>query len=199
VRGSAGEGKPALLDPAGSIGLVVAERIRLGAAEHGAAIPGLAHLPLQPLVRGQSVNPMLPPAHPMTSNTVRARLTFSFRAEVHDLDSRIDLDRCAAGAGESPDFHLLLARQAGIDPYSYLYEVLESHDIEFSEATGLATPCCRDGRFDWPEFERLRQEEQDMEVVREIAERMLGVGDLDARADLKAALLAAYRAGKTAV
>jgi hypothetical protein len=134
----------------------------------------------------------------MTPNTVRARLSFSFRAEDHDLETRIDLDRCAAKAGEVPNFHLLLARQAGIDPYSYLYEVLESHDIEFSEATGLAAPCCRDGRFDWPEFERLRQEDQDIQVIRAIAERALGVGDLDQRADLKAALLAAYRAGKGA-
>lgn len=141
------------------------------------------------------MNPELP-ANPMAPNTVRARLAFSFRAEDHDLDTRIDLDACAAEAGEAPDFHLLLARQAGIDPYSYLYEVLESHDIAFSEAAGLAALCCRDGRFDWAEFERLRKEERDMEVVREIAERMLGVGDLDARADLKAALLAAYRAGK---
>ncbi len=132
----------------------------------------------------------------MAPNTVRARLAFSFRAEDHDLDTRIDLDACAAEAGESPNFHLLLARQAGIDPYSYLYEVLESHDIEFSEATGIAALCCRDNRFDWPEFERLRQDEQDVNVVRAIAERMLGVGDLDTRADLKAALLAAYRAGK---
>jgi hypothetical protein len=132
----------------------------------------------------------------MTTNTVRARLSFSFRAEDHDLETRIDLDRCAAEPGEVPNFHLLLAREASIDPYSYLYEVMESHDIEFSEATGLAIPCCRDGRLDWPEFERLRQEEQDLRVVRAIAERTMGVGDLDARADLKAALLAAYRAGK---
>lgn len=132
----------------------------------------------------------------MTTNTIRARLSFSFRAEDYDLKTRIDLDRCAAEAGEAPDFHLLLAREAGIDPYSYLYEVLESHEIEFSEATGLAVPCCRDGRFDWPEFERLHQDEQDLRVVRAIAERALGVDDLDQRADLKAALLAAYRAGR---
>ncbi len=135
----------------------------------------------------------------MTPNTVRARLSFAFRAEDHDLDTRVDLDRCIAEAGEAPNFHLLLARQAGIDTYSYLYEVLESHDIVFSEATGLAVSCCRDGRFDWPEFEQLRQAEQDLRVVRAIAERTLGVGDLDAHADLKTALLAAYRAGKNEV
>ncbi len=133
---------------------------------------------------------------PMASNTLRARLVFSFKGESLALDTVLDLDQCVEQAGAAPDFHLLLAKAGGIDPYSYLYEALESHEIEFSEATGIATLCCRDSGFDWPEFERLRQDERDMEVVRGIAARVLGVGDLDARADLKAALLAAYRAGK---
>ncbi len=131
----------------------------------------------------------------MPAHSVRARLAFSFRGETHDLDARIDLDRCAAEDGESFDFHRLLARQAGIDPYSYLYEVLESHDIDFSEPAGLAAACCRDGGFDWLAFQRLRQDERDLGVVRAIARRLLSEADLDARPDLKAALLAAYRAG----
>ena len=136
----------------------------------------------------------------MTPNTLRARLDFSFKGETYEFDTAIDLDRCSAEPGEAPNFHLLLAKESGIDPYSYLYEVLESHDIAFSDPTGVAVMCCRDGIFDWSQFERLRQEEADMEVVRAIAERTLGVDDLYARADLKAAmlaaLLAAYRAGK---
>lgn len=132
----------------------------------------------------------------MTSYTLRARLDFSFKGEPYELDTTFDLDRCTAEPGEQPNFHLLLAKAAGIDTYSYLYEVLESHEIAFSEATGPAALCCSDGQFDWPEFERLRQEDEDMQVIRAIAERILGVGDLDERADLKEALLAAYRAGK---
>jgi hypothetical protein len=132
----------------------------------------------------------------MTSNTLRARLDFSFKGEPYELDTTIDLDRCTAEPGELPNFHRLLAKAVGIDTYSYLYEVLESHEIEFSEATGPAAQCCRDGQFDWLEFERLRQEALDMQVIRAIAERTLGVGDLDQRADLKDALLAAYRVGK---
>jgi len=129
----------------------------------------------------------------MNSNTVRARLAFSFKAEAYELDATIDLDR---HVGEEPNFHLLLARTGGIDPYSYLYEVMESHEIVFSEATGVALQSCHDGCFDWSRFERDWREEQDLQVVREIAERTLGVRDLDGRSDLKAALLAAYRVGK---
>ncbi len=132
----------------------------------------------------------------MYTNSVRIRLNLSFKAETHELGTIVDLDHGQTAGEESPDFHLLLARAAGIDPYSYLYEALESHDLDFSEATGMAASCCRDGKFDWPQFVQLRREEQDMRVVRAIAAQILDVPDLDQRTDLKAALLAAYRAGK---
>ena len=132
----------------------------------------------------------------MSSNTVRARLAFSFKGETHELDAAFDLDSLVTGEGEEPDFHHLLAQAGGIDPYSYLYEVLESHEIGFSDPTGLAVNCCHDGRLDWSALEQLRREEPELRAVKAIAERMLGVADLDERADLKAALLAAYRAGK---
>lgn len=129
----------------------------------------------------------------MSDNTVRARVGFSFKGETYELDSVIDLD---AGSGEAPDFHRLLAQAAGIDPYSYLFEVLESHEIAFSDATGAAAQSCRDGRFDWARFERDRREERDWPAVKAIAERVLPTRDWEAAPGLKAALLAAYRAGK---
>jgi hypothetical protein len=132
----------------------------------------------------------------MNNNTVRARLSLSFKGETYELDSVIDLDRCGGEPGEAPDFHRILARAAGIDPYSYLYETLESHEIAFSDATGAAARSCRDGRFDWDQFERDRREEQDWAAVKAIAERVLATRDWAAAPDLKAALLAAYRAGK---
>ena len=133
----------------------------------------------------------------MNNNTIRARLSLSFKGETYELDSVIDLDRCLGESGEAPDFHRLLAQAAGIDPYSYLYETLEAHEIEFSDATGVAARSCRDGGFDWVQFEQDRREDQDWQVVRAIAERILAARDLDAEPDLKAALLAAYRAGKS--
>jgi hypothetical protein len=132
----------------------------------------------------------------MSNNTVRARLALSFKGETYELDSVIDLDRCLGEPGEAPNFHRLLARAGGIDPYSYLYEVLESHEIAFSDATGVAARSCHDGQFDWARFERDRREERDWHHVRAIAQQMLGARDLDADPDLKAALLAAYRAGQ---
>lgn len=132
----------------------------------------------------------------MSNNTVRARMTFSFKGETYELDSVIDLEECLGEPAEAPDFHRLLTRVAGIDPYSYLYEVLESHEIEFSDATGVAAHSCRDGRFDWNRFEHDMSEAQDWQAVSVVAERILGVSDWDAEPALKAALLAAYRAGR---
>ena len=132
----------------------------------------------------------------MSNNTVRARLSFSFKGETYELESVIDLNGCSGAPGEVPDFHRYLAQAAGIDPYSYLYEVLESHEIEFSDATGVAARSCADGRFDWARFEQDRSEERDWQIVRAIAQQMLGGRDLDADPELKAALLAVYRAGK---
>ena len=134
----------------------------------------------------------------MSINSIRARLTVSFKAEIHDLATTVDLDQCGDEGGEAPDFHLLLAKAHGIDPYSYLYEVLESHEIEFDTPTGLAVDYCHEGGFDWQGFDQRRREEGDLQVVRGIAERTMGIRDLDGHADLKAALLAAYRAGRSA-
>lgn len=132
----------------------------------------------------------------MSKNTVRARMSFSFKGETHDLDCVIDLDRFLGAPGAMPDFHRLLAQSAGIDPYSYLYEVLESHDIEFSDATGMAAPSCHDGRFDWNRFARDVGEAREWQAVRALAEAIMGARDWDSEPALKAALLAAYRAGK---
>lgn len=130
----------------------------------------------------------------MSNNTIRAHVALSFKGETYELDSVIDLDRFCGEPGAAPDFHRLLAQAAGIDPYSYMYEVLESHEIEFSEATGLAARSCRAGRFDWSAFEQDLAEERDWPAVRAIAEPILGA--LEADPALKAALLATYRAGK---
>ena len=130
-------------------------------------------------------------------NTIRARLEFSFKGEDIALESIIDLDRCDDEA--APNFHQWLARAGNFDPYSYQYEVLESEAITFDQPTGLAVACCEDGHFDWPAFVALRQDAHDLEVVRAVARQTLGCDDLDADAQLKAALLAAYRAGRQSV
>jgi hypothetical protein len=130
---------------------------------------------------------------------------FSFRGETHEIETRIDLDHCLAEArqggmaeagAEAPDFHLRLAQAGGIDPYSYLYEVLAAQDLTFSDPTGLAAVCCHDGGFDWAAFvgccEAAEQGARALEIAN-IAHQH-GI-ELDAAPQVAAALWAAYRAG----
>lgn len=132
----------------------------------------------------------------MSRNTIRARLDFSFKGENHEIDRILDLDACTEGSDDVPDFHLRLAKAHGIDPYSYLYEVLASHEIEFSDGTGIAASCCHEGTFNWEKFVHDLGEETDLQAVRILAAETMGIAELDSQPALKAALLTAYRAGK---
>lgn len=128
-------------------------------------------------------------------NTVLTCLECSFKGKTIALEVVVDLDRCLANSEDPPDFYRALARAGKVDPYSYLYEVLESEEIHFSEPTGLAIGCCVEGQFDWNAFVQRVRNSGDVQIVQAIAEREMGVVDLDAQAELKAALLAVYREG----
>ncbi len=128
-------------------------------------------------------------------NTLLARVECSYKGETVVLEASIDLDRHLANSEDAPYFHQILARAGGVDPYSYLYEVLESEEIRFSQPTGLAVDCCVEGRFDWDGFVHRSREAQIVQAVQAISARELDVPDLDAHTELKAALLAAYHEG----
>jgi hypothetical protein len=139
---------------------------------------------------------MSPVTHPL--NSLRAHLCFSFKGETHTLDAVIDLDR-HLHAMQTPDFHAILAKAGGIDPYSYLYEAMESHEIAFSDPTGMAVAYCHAEHFDWHGYttHAARQpHDNDWATLHAIATQYLGIADLNAQGDLKAALLAAYQAGQ---
>ncbi|MFZ5467291.1 MAG: hypothetical protein ACOZAI_08535 [Pseudomonadota bacterium] len=132
----------------------------------------------------------------MSRNTLRAQVQCSFQGETHALDEIIDLDQFPADEESQPDFHRHLAKKADIDPISYLYEVLETHDITFSEATGQAADYCHDGQFDWHGFDKARRDAGDWERILAVVQDKIAPHELEATPALKAALLAAYRAGK---
>lgn len=133
----------------------------------------------------------------MGPSTIRARMCFSFKGEVYEPEVVIDLDACLGEPDAAPGFYRHLGRAAGIDPDSYLYEVFESHPTTFSDATGAAAPHYVDGGFDWKHFEQDARDEQDWQVARRVARSVIGTRDWEADPMLKAALLAAYRAGKS--
>jgi len=121
----------------------------------------------------------------MSSNTLRVHVEFSFKGETLNLDEVFNLDQITVEPNGLPDFHRLLARKAGIDPISYLYEVLESHDLHFSAATGLAVDYCHNGQFDWHGFDQARREDGDWEHIRVIVQGKIASYELEASPALR--------------
>jgi len=131
-------------------------------------------------------------------NSIAARVEFSFKGENYAPAAVLDLDRYLDESGRLPDLHQLIARENGIDTYSYLYEIMESHEIIFDNATGIAAECLVDGVFDVRAFEQRWQEQHRLDVLTPIARRHLNIDRLEQHPDLKAALLDAYLAGRNA-
>ena len=130
-------------------------------------------------------------------NSIEVSVAFSYRGVNYTPSAIVDLDEVMTHSGSLDDFHPTLAKLNGIDTYSYLYEVMESYALVFSNPTGLAMRCVHDGHFDIHAFEVLWQDEHELPVLNEIARKHLKITDLHEQEDVKQALLAAYRAGKS--
>lgn len=130
------------------------------------------------------------------ANRIDASVEFSFKGETHSPSAAIDLDAAMNGDGHLTDLHRTIAQANGIDTYSYLYEVMESHDILFANATGMAAEFLVGGHFDTAAFEQRWQTERKLSVLRPIAKRHLAVDALEQHPDVMAALLDAYDAGR---
>lgn len=129
-------------------------------------------------------------------NAIEVSVEFSYKGETHAPRATIDLDAMMEKGGELADLHAYLAGQHGIDTYSYLYEVMEAHELVFDQPTGLARQCLSGGQFDVAQFRGLWQQQRELQVINDIAARYLNLDDLSNDPQLKVALLAAYEAGK---
>ncbi len=129
-------------------------------------------------------------------NSFTITLEFSYKGENFELAASVDLDEYMQKMKGIPNLHDLIARQNGIDSYSYQYEVLTSEELQFSEVQGFAAEYIAGSEFDAEGFaERWRQERIAVSVAA-IAQRVMGISDLAAQPSLKQALLEAYRAGQ---
>ncbi len=129
-------------------------------------------------------------------NRFTVAVEFSYKGESFELQAEVDLDACMEKLQAIPDLHDLIARQNGIDAYSYQYEVLTSEELQFSAVEGFAADFIHEGEFDREGFAIHWREEQIGRITAEIAQRVLGIGDLATQPALKQALLEAYRAGQ---
>ena len=132
------------------------------------------------------------------TNSIDAHIEFSFKGETYDLSSTLNLDRILDKYIDPPSLHHVLAVENGINTYSYLYEVMEVEEIEFSNATGLAMQFLHDGVFDLEGFAAQRGESELLDSLQAIALREMGIENLDQHPQLKNALIKAYQLGMEA-
>lgn len=129
-------------------------------------------------------------------SSIEVSAQFDFKGKTFRPTAALDLDALMEHYGELPELHRLLARENHIGPYSYEYEVLESCELAFSNATGIAAEYLEGGRFDTQGFMQWWHEHRLVALLQEIARRHMAVDDLERQPALKAALMEAYAAGK---
>lgn len=134
----------------------------------------------------------------MPNNSITARIEFSFQGKNYDYTCELDLDLLLCQHDARPSLHVILARQHGIDTYSYLYEVMLESEIEFSRPQGFATSYLVDGEFDLDALADNWQERKALTLLQPIASRELDISNIEQHPALRRALIAAYNLGKNA-
>ncbi|MEN8171012.1 MAG: hypothetical protein ABFS08_12390 [Pseudomonadota bacterium] len=129
-------------------------------------------------------------------NSVVASVVFYFKGEKFSPSMQLDLNELMGRNASLANLHHSIAMANSIDAYSYEYEMMMAEDIHFDQAEGWVVEFVKDGQLDMEGFAAKWRELQVLESVRPIAERCVGVADLDAKPKLKAALIEAYMAGK---
>lgn len=97
-----------------------------------------------------------------------------------------------------PSIYSTLAKEHGIDSYSYQYEVMQEEEITFQNPQGIAAMYFRDGNFDFDGFVSGWKEQKILILLQPIAVRELGIDDLDQHQGIKNALVQAYNLGRSA-
>lgn len=131
-------------------------------------------------------------------NSVVATVEFYFKGEKYSPSITLDLDSLMESQGAIPPLHATIAKQNGIDTYSYLYEVMEVEDIHYDQAEGMAAEFVVDGVLDVEGLMRQWRHNRAVGVIEPIAKRCMGVEDLEQQPELKQALAEAYEAGRQA-
>ncbi|PIP02010.1 MAG: hypothetical protein COW18_09545 [Zetaproteobacteria bacterium CG12_big_fil_rev_8_21_14_0_65_54_13] len=127
-------------------------------------------------------------------NYVEVQVEFYFKGECFTPTAIINLDDCMRY--EEPVLHIfrLLAAENGIGSYSHEFDVMIEGEPLFGCPTGIAVDYVRDNKLDLDGFREAWLEQSAMRLLQPIADRYLGITDLDEHPRLKAALLAAYQA-----
>jgi hypothetical protein len=132
----------------------------------------------------------------MMKNSLVASVEFYFKGERYAPSARIDLDRMMESSGGLPSLYSLIARENGIDLYSYEYEVMEMEPIHFSEVEGFVADFIHNGELDQQGFVDKWQEVKVQAELAAIVRRCMGIEEMAQQPGLEQALLEAYRLGQ---
>jgi hypothetical protein len=130
------------------------------------------------------------------NNSIEAGVEFSYQGEHYLYTTVLDLEHLLRQHETLPSIHVTLARQHGVDTYSYLYEVMQEEEIVFSNPQGLAADYVINGEFDLAALEANWQTAKAGLLLQPIAAQQLGISDLEQHPALKNALIAAYQLGR---
>jgi len=128
-------------------------------------------------------------------NSIDAHMDFSFKGEVYQLDSTLDLDQVQDKFITLSSLYQVMAVEHRIDTYSYLYEVMQEAEIHFNNPQGNTTEFLNNGVFDLDGYIAKQGESNLMDTLQAIALRELGIENLEQHPQLKRALTRAYQLG----
>lgn len=134
----------------------------------------------------------------MIKNSLVASIEFYYRGEKYSPSARIDLDSVMADSGGLPPLYDLIARQNGIDPYSYQYEVMQMEEIGYSDVKGFVAEFIHNGELDVQGFVDKWHEEKMLADLAAVALSCMGIDDLAREPQLTCALKEAYQMGLNA-
>ena len=129
-------------------------------------------------------------------NTIVAYIEFSFKGEKLTPSATIDLDQIMEQNGTLDSIYSTLARLNNIDPYSYEYEIMQSVEVTYKDAQGLAEKHLTDGLFAFENFQNDWHYNKAIKLLNDIAKKHLNIDDIEQHEDIKNALLEAYNHGK---
>lgn len=129
-------------------------------------------------------------------NRITIAVEFDFKGQHYAPSASIDLDQIMRSNGTIPNLCSSLARLNDIDLYSYEFEVMESLEMQFTNAQGVAAECLQNGVFDKEEFVKRWHQEQQLKALSEVAKQYLQIEVLAQQPQLQAALLAAFELGR---
>ena len=131
-------------------------------------------------------------------HSITLTIPFCFKGKSFSPSVTLDLEQvCQQEVGRERLCHLV-AMQNKIGHFSYEYEVLQSSELHFSEATGLAKEYLSEDTFDLEGFKQTLNEVQALTILQKIAHKTLDINDLNNEKHemLKQALLHAYYEGQ---